>query len=525
MWRSGRDLGSQRPEANSNERCHALIVASVMVPLMFVCGLDSVINSVAWRAIGDSLDGFEQQAWVNTAFLVAAAVATPFWAKLADIRGRPRFLAAALILFAVGTALCGVAQSMPELAIWRAAQGAGSAGAWPITQAFVQVAIPPKDRGRYIGWFMSAWVAGLMLSPLAGMAISTEVIAGLPSWRWLFFIQVPFILANLMAVPSTRRLPNELTYQRMDGLGAGTLILVVVPLALAPQFVRSWGWDSAALLVCIGVALLGCGAFHYSQQIKADESIIPLAMLRNTQFRLGLPALMLGYFATASVAFVLPLYWQISRGASPEIAGWLVIPQTLGTLAGSFIESISMSRTGRYKPQAAIGFGLLAVGLSLIVPLGLAVPWALAGVGMLLYGLGIGLAFTPLEVSLQRSVPSAQYATAAGTTMLVKNVVYAIAVSAQLALLFGVANSQIMLRMQQDSTALPPGTTFDLNDTSNLAKLPEPVRHSIETGFAQATWLIIFICFLLAILSLATVLAMRETRFETRPRATPVDQA
>jgi branched-subunit amino acid ABC-type transport system permease component len=139
---------------------------------------------------------------------------------------------------------------------------------------------------------------------------------------------------------------------------------------------------------------------------------------------------------------------------------------------------------------------------------------------VLLYGLGSGLAFTPLEVALQRSVPPAQYATAAGTTTLVKSVVFAIAVSTQLALLFSVANSQIALRMQHDGTALPPGVTFDLNDTSNLAELPEPVRHSIETGFAQAAWLNISICFLLALLSLAIVLVMRETRFEARPRAT-----
>ncbi|MDR2565071.1 MAG: MFS transporter [Bifidobacteriaceae bacterium] len=492
-----------------------------MVPLTFVGGLDGMVTSVGWRVIGDSLGGFEQQAWVTTAFLAGGAATIPFWGRLADTRGRPQLLAAALILFAVGTAGCGMARSMLELAAWRALQGAGGAAAWPVAQAFVHVAIPPKDRGRYVGFFTAAYVAGVAVAPLGGLIASAGQIAGVAGWRWLFFVQVPVIVANLAAVWAARRLPDQRTAARIDMRGGALLVLGVGALALAPQFARDLSGANPTVLVCMGVAFGAFGAFYLSARSAGPRSVLPLAMLRGPQFRRGLPALMLGYFATAGVAYVLPLYWQISRGASPALAGWLIWPQILGTLAGSFAESVFMSRTGRYKLQSAVGFGLMTVGIAAVAPLGYTAPWPLAGLAVFLYGLGVGLAFAPLEVALQRSVPPAEYATASGATALVKSMVLTVGASVQLAVLFAAAQARIAAQMRIDGTALPPGAVFDLGHTAGLAELPGPVRQSIETGFATAVGLDLAGCCLAALLALAAVLRVPEERFEagTRRRA------
>ena len=182
-----------------------LLVLSGLLLGMFLAALDQTIVSTAMRTIADQLNGQTAQAWVTTAYLITSTISTPLYGKLSDQYGRKPFYMAAIVIFLVGSLLCGIATSIYELAAYRAVQGLGAGGLMSLAFAIVGDLVPPRERGRYQGWFMAVFGTSSVLGPVLGGAFAgQDTLLGIDGWRWIFYLNVPIGLAAFAVV--SRRL-------------------------------------------------------------------------------------------------------------------------------------------------------------------------------------------------------------------------------------------------------------------------------------------------------------------------------
>jgi MFS family permease len=212
---------------------------------MFLAALDQTIVSTAMRTIADELNGQTAQAWVTTAYLITSTISTPLYGKLSDQYGRKPFYLAAIVIFLVGSVLCGLAGSIYELAAYRAVQGLGAGGLMSLAFAIVGDLVPPRERGRYQGWFMAVFGTSSVLGPVLGGGLAgQETLLGIDGWRWIFYLNVPIGLVALFVVSRVLTLPRKTSETSVDLVGAALLTSTIVPVLLVAEKGREWGWAS-----------------------------------------------------------------------------------------------------------------------------------------------------------------------------------------------------------------------------------------------------------------------------------------
>src|SRR3954471_16668378 len=369
-----------------------LTVLSGLMLGMFLASLDQTIVSTAMRTIADHLNGQTQQAWVTTAYLVTSTVSTPLYGKLSDIYGRKPFYLFAISIFVIGSMLCGFAHSIYELAGYRALQGIGAGGLMSLAFAIVGDMVPPRERGRYQGYFMSVFATSSVLGPvLGGFFAGQETLLGIDGWRWIFYINVPIGLAALTVVARNLSLPSRRSDHRIDFLGAGLLTVGVVPLLLIAEKGREWGWGSPLTVSLITVGFVALALFIPREHRMGEEAILPLRVFRNRIFNVASTT----SFLVGAVMFggltAVPLYLQIVRGKSPTAAGLLMVPFMLGIVVTSQASGRIMGHTGRYKIFPIIGTATMSVAMFLFSTLRYDSPIWHAELFMVLMGLGLGL--------------------------------------------------------------------------------------------------------------------------------------
>src|ERR1700748_2236839 len=193
---------------------------------MSLAALHQTIVSTSIKTIGNDLHDLTAQAWVTTAFLITSTIAAPLFGKLSDIYGRKRLFMLAIVIFVVGSALCGLAQSMYELAAFRAFQGIGAGGIMPLALAVIGDIIPPRQRARYQGHMMATFASASVLGPvLGGLLAGTNDFLGVAGWRWIFYINVPVAAAALLVVARVLRIDNPRRQRRIDWWGSLMLIV------------------------------------------------------------------------------------------------------------------------------------------------------------------------------------------------------------------------------------------------------------------------------------------------------------
>ena len=245
-------MSSAAPAAHSEpardgELTHRQImtILSGLMLGMFLAALDQTIVSTAIRTIGDDLNGLSVQAWVTTAFLITSTIATPLFGKLSDIYGRKPFFMLAISIFILGSAMCGLAHSMYQLAAFRAFQGIGAGGLFPLALAIIGDIIPPRERARYQGYFMAVFATASVLGPVVGgFFAGTKSILGISGWRWIFYINVPIGILALIVVEAVLKLDHTRREHRIDWGGAAALVVGLVPLLIIAEQGRTWGWAS-----------------------------------------------------------------------------------------------------------------------------------------------------------------------------------------------------------------------------------------------------------------------------------------
>ena len=372
--------------------------------------LDQTIVSVALPSIARQLGGFEWMAWVISGYLIAATVVTPLYGKFSDLFGRRRVLGAAVIIFVLGSAACALAQSMPQLVLARVLQGVGGGGLIALPQAVIADVVPVRDRGRYQSYVSVVWVVASLLGPVVGGMLTEQL-----SWAWIFWINLPLGLLTLTLVEtSLRTLPLHRGEARVDGVGA-LLLLAGLTAALIP-ITRvgqggTWldpfnlaGWALAALLL----------AGFVRQQRRHPEPIVPMALLANPVVVTCCAMLFLLFFNFIALSVLVPLRVQMVAGLNPADAALHLLPMTLATPVAAFLGGRWLAHTGRVRPPQQVGTVLVPLALlalSLVPATG-----ALATLGLVAVGLGMGLQISTTLITVQQSVPKPMIGTVTGLT-------------------------------------------------------------------------------------------------------------
>jgi MFS family permease len=220
-----------------------MVILSGLMLGMFLAALDQTVVSTAIRTIADNLDGQTAQAWVTTAYLITSTISTPLYGKLSDSYGRKPFYLAAIVIFLVGSMLCGAAQSIYELAAYRAIQGIGAGGLLSLAIAILGDLVSARERGRYQGYFLAVFGISSVLGPILGGALAgQQALLGVDGWRWIFYLNVPLGLLALFVVSRRLNLSRRQSDARIDFGGAALLATTVVPVLLVAERGREWGW-------------------------------------------------------------------------------------------------------------------------------------------------------------------------------------------------------------------------------------------------------------------------------------------
>ncbi|WP_369132995.1 MDR family MFS transporter [Modestobacter sp. I12A-02662] len=496
--RRGARAAAAAPDASGSFTHRQIMTILVGLLLgMFLAALDQTVVSTAIRVIADDLQGYDLQAWATTAFLITSTIATPLYGKLSDMYGRRGFYLFAIAVFVIGSALCGLADTMYQLAVYRAIQGIGAGGLMSLALAIIADIVPPRERSKYQGWFMAVFGSSSVLGPVIGGLLSgQESILGITGWRWIFYVNVPLGVLAFAVVVKVLHLPHTRRDHRIDYPGALALITFLVPLLIVAEQGRTWGWTDPTSLVCYAIGAVGFVLFFLAERAYGDEALLPIRMFRNRTFAVsGLSSIVLGMGMFGGI-LLLPQYLQIVHGSSPTVAGLQMIPLVLGIMVGSVVSGQTIARTGVYKPFPLVGIVLMVaslVSLSVVVGADTAI-WTLVPF-MVMLGLGLGFNFQPVILAVQNAVSPREIGVATSSVTFFRQMGGTLGTAIFLSVLFTRLPSDITSaftraaaddpRVAQAVQSGQLNTGGDLSDTSFIAELPGHLALPFKTGFSD----------------------------------------
>ena len=389
-----------------------VIFAGLML-VMLLGALDATILATALPTIVTDLGGLDRIAWVVTAYLLTQTVSTPLYGRLGDLYGRKRVLQLAIIIFLAGSALCGMAGSMVQLIVFRAIQGLGGGGLIVTTQAVVADVVTPRERGKYQGFLGAGFGIASIAGPLLGGFFTTQL-----SWRWIFYINVPFGIAALALISATLPSRESTEGNAIDYTGAGLLAVVLSGIVVLTEVGgQTVPWGSPQVLLSIAVIAAALVALVIVER-RAQTPILPLHLFTDRTFALcTIVGLSVGFALFGSVAY-LPMFLQIAQGSTPTQSGLEMIPMMGGTLSASIFAGQMISRTGRYKLFPIIGTALVFVALILLSRLSVDISKMALMSRLLLLGVGLGLVMQVLIIAVQNAVPYRDLGAATSSAML-----------------------------------------------------------------------------------------------------------
>jgi EmrB/QacA subfamily drug resistance transporter len=464
------------PPATPLTHRRILVAFSGLAMVLLLAALDSTIVSTALPTIVGELGGLERLAWVVTAYILAQTVVTPLCGKLGDLYGRKKVLQAAIVVFLAGSVLCGIAQSLVQLIVFRFIQGLGGGGLMVTTQATVGDLVSPRERGRYMGIFGAVFGVASILGPLLGGFFTTHM-----TWRWIFFINVPLGAVAMAVLVATLPPSNVRVSHAIDYLGAALVAALLSSLVLISDIGGANAqWTSRPMLALIVIAVVSLIGFLWAEP-RAKEPVLPLRLFRDETFALtSVIGFVVGFAMFGSITYV-PVFLQVVQGMSPTHSGLLLVPMMVGLLAASITSGQLISRTGRYKIFPILGTGFSTLGMFLLSGIGLHTPTATVVVAMMLLGAGLGLVMQVLVIAVQNTAPHGDLGVATSSSMLFR----LIGGSIGTAVLGAIFANRVMAGVAKVAGpgAVPEHTSLS---PALLAHMPAATRALYAQAFAHA---------------------------------------
>ena len=472
-------------------------VRAIYLGLMAVLGLGALDQSIVATAlprIVDDLGGMAHLSWVVTAYVLASTATMPLYGKLADQYGRRPMIFTALLTFLLGSVLCGLAQNMTELIIFRAIQGLGAGGFMPLAQIIIGDIVPPAERGKRQGMVPIVFAVTSVLGPVLGGVITDAL-----SWHWIFYVNLPIGAAAFVIIARAMRKPVRTHAHKIDYLGSvlltGAITAALLVLALGGT---EWPWDALAVKVSGGVAvLLGIWlAFHVG---RVDEPVLPPDLFENRTFNIASLVMAMTFMGLMGASVFFPLFFQLVMGTSPAESGVMTVAMMVGLVASSMFNGRVLSRSGKYKMVQVAG---LAVALLAFAVLAWAMEtsrgyWIIEP-AIFFLGTGLGLVMPNMTIAVQNALPLARRGV--GTAML--------AFFRSLGGLLGVTASGAILARQLHQHGVEAVSALGAHAAVQTV---EVYRHAIASVFGAGA--------VLLLLGLLALLFLPELPLEGHPAA------
>ena len=484
-----------------------MIVLPGLMLAMLLAMLDNMIVGTAMPRIVGELGGLSHLSWVVTAYVLGTTVSTPIWGKIGDLYGRKNIFLTSIVIFLIGSALCGMAGSamlggpgdgMMELIAFRAVQGLGAGGLMVNAFAIIGDLVPPRERGRYQGIMAAIMSLAMIAGPLVGGFITDHL-----NWRWAFYVNLPLGAAAMLLLIATLHLPKYRTEHRIDWPGAGLLAVGITALVL----ITTWGgneyaWGSVQIIGLAALAAVTLTLFGIVER-RAVEPILPLNLFANRNFSvISAVGFLLGFAMFGAINF-LPLYQQTVQGASATNSGLLLLPMMGAAMVVSLFVGQVITRTGRYKMFPVIGGIGMTAGMYLLAQQDVNTQRWQTGVFIAVLGLGMGFLMQTTLLIAQNSVEQKDLGVASSTATFFRSIGGSFGVS-----LFGaIFNHQLVQNLA--AKVGPAGEKLANGggqfDPASLRELPAPVRlgflESLANSISHVFWWAILFAALVPVLA------------------------
>ncbi|MDQ6785126.1 MAG: MFS transporter [Actinomycetota bacterium] len=377
------------------------VIMSGLMLGMLLAALDQTIVSTALTTISRDFHRPDLYSWVVTSYLLTSTVTTPLYGKISDLFGRKRIFQFAIVVFLIGSVLSGLSQNMYQLIVFRAIQGLGAGGLMSLAFSIIGDVIPPRERGRYQGYFGAVFGASSVLGPLIG-----GFLVDYASWRYVFYVNIPLGIVALVVINRVLHLDHRPRRAHIDWIGA---VLLVVGMSLLLVGVQDAGQKAAitstALYYAVGGLLIVVAFVVW--ETRATEPILPLRLFRNKVFAVSNAlGLITGAVMFGAIIF-LPQYLQTVRSVSPTLSGLRLLPLLAGVLLASIGSGQLISRWGRYKKFVVVGTAITTMGIGLLTQITVSTNPVVFSMMLFVVGIGLGLFMQTLVLAVQNSIDPA----------------------------------------------------------------------------------------------------------------------
>ena len=513
---------------NASAKAHThreiMVILGGLMTGMLLAALDQTIVSTALKNIVEDFHGLNHYTWVVTAYLLTSTASTPLYGKISDIYGRRVVFQFAIVTFLIGSFLAGASQNMTQLIATRAIQGLGAGGLMALSFVIIGDIVPPRERGRYQGYFGAVWGLSSVAGPLLGGFFSDHAqILGITGWRWIFYINIPFGIASLLITSAVLHIPKVKRDHTIDYLGAVLMVSSVCLVLLSVSiYGPQYGWTDMRTTVFLVIGIILAVAFLYWEN-KTKEPIIPLYLFKNHTFSLtsALGAVIGAGMFGAIV--MLPLYFQVVKGYSATSAGLKLIPLMLGIVTTSIVSGKLISKHGHYKRYPIMGTAIMTVGILAMTRLQIDTPYWQISIYAVLVGAGLGLSMQTIVIALQNAVDFKDMGIATSSNTFFRSLGSVFGTAIFGSILTNRVGHYLQANFAELAKTNPQSLSgFDMsklngisNSTAVLKVLPPVIKNTALEAFVSSFHIVFYAAAPITALGFLLALMLRETPLRT----------
>jgi EmrB/QacA subfamily drug resistance transporter len=505
------------PSGVMSHRQIMIVFSGLMLGLLLAALDQTIVSTALYTIIKDigGKNGLSHVSWVVTAYLLSSTATTLLYGKISDLIGRKPVFLFAIVIFLVGSALCGLSQNLTELIACRAIQGIGAGGLMSLTFTIIGDLVPPRERGRYQGYFGGVFALAMVAGPLIGGFFTDHShMFGVTGWRWVFYVNIPIGIVALFVVSAVMHLPARKQKHQIDYFGAVLMVIGVCSLLMVTVWGGSqYAWGSATIIGLSVAGVVFLVAFVL-WELRVAEPILPMHLFRGSIFCISNTVrFIVGFGLMGSITY-LSIYFQLVNGNTPTQAGLSLLPMMAGLLGTSIGSGQIISKIGRYKIFPIFGTAISVVGMLLMSRLNEHTSGLERGLYMFVVGVGIGLVMQVMVLAVQNSVPMREMGIATSSSTFFQSMGSAFGTA-----VFGaVLNAQLNSHLKHAARSLPSGSAVQIKGTPNpvqIRAMPAAEQHLVIHSFVQAMSVVFITAAVVFVLSFVLSLFLKEIRLRS----------